>query len=195
MSDLRPPDARVPAEAASLRVRQVLELAGIDSPIALAQRHAVSHSTSMVEAAHSHEVDADAGVVAAAVTLQLLVPVGIDDQVPVEATEREVIGFQLVRLRLSGGERAAGHLEVGHVDGPHVRHRQLQLKLAVRVGEVTVVQVRDRDVVAVALCRRLVRELHPLAGETLVHREMLPIQQRERKVHVDPQVSRCTAPY
>ena len=175
----------MPAKAASLRVRQVLDLAGVDPPIALAQRHAVSHSAPMIEPAHSHQVDADAGVVAA-VTLQLLVAVRIDDQVPVEATEREVIGFQLVRLRLSGRERAAGHLEVGHVDGPHVRHRQLQLKLAVRVGEVSVVQVRDRDVISVALCRRLVRELHPLPGETLVHREVLSIQQRERKVHVDP---------
>lgn len=192
---LGPPHPGVPPEPATLRVGQVLDLARIDPAIALAQRHAVSNPAPMIEPAHPHQVNADPVLVAPRVTLQLLVPVGIYDQVPIETAEREIIGLQFVRLRLARRECAARHLKVGHVHGPHVGHRQFQLELAVRVGEVSAVQVRDRDVVPVALGRRLVRELDPFPGESLVHGEVFPVQKGEREVHVDAQVPRRTAPH
>lgn len=120
---LGPPHPRVPAETAALSVGQVLDLAGIDPSIALAQRDAVSDPAPMIEPAHPHQIDADP-VLVAPVTLQLLVPVGIYDQVPVEAAKGEIIGLQFVGLRLARRERAARHLKIGHVHGPHVCHRQ-----------------------------------------------------------------------
>lgn len=118
---LGPPDSRVPAETATLSVGQILDLARIDPSIALPQRDAVPDPAPMIEPAHPHQVHADP-VLVAPVTLQLLVPVGIYDQVPVEAAESEIIGLQFVGLRLGRGERAARHLKVGHVNGPHVCH-------------------------------------------------------------------------
>lgn len=184
--DIGPSYPRVPSEAAALSVRYVLNLSRIYPPITFAQGQAVSHPAPMIEARQSHQVDAHAAVLATTVRL---LAVRIDDQIPVETAKRKVVGLQLARLRLAGREHRRRHSDLGHVDRPHVRHGQLQLKLAVRVGEITAVEIRHGDIAAVALGRRLVGELDALAGETLVHGEVLPIQQRKREVHVYAEVS------
>lgn len=185
--DVGPPDPRVPAEAAALGVGDVFDLSRIDPSIALAESQTVSHSASMIEARQSHKIDTHAAVLGAG-TVRVLA-VRIDDQIPVETAEREVVGLQLARLRLAGREHRCRHSDLGHVYRPHIRHGQLQLKFAVCVGEITAVEIRHSDITAVALGRCLVGELDPLAGEALVHREMLSIQQREREVHVYAEVS------
>lgn len=181
-----PSDSRVPSEAATLSVGYVLDLPGVDPPLALAQGHAVSHPAPMIKARQSHQVDAHAALLAAAVRI---LAVRIDDQIPVEAAERKIIGLQLARLRLGAREHRCRHPDLRHVNRPHIRHGQFQLELAVCVGEITAVEIRHGDVAAVALGRRLVSELDALAGETLVHGEVFPIQQREREVHVYAEVS------
>lgn len=140
----------------------------------------------MIKARQSHQVDAHAAVLAAAVRV---LAVRIDDQIPIKAAEREVIGLQLARLRLAGRKHRCRHPDLRHVNRPHVCHGQLQLELAVCIGEITAVEIRHGDVAAVALGWRLVGELDALAGETLVHGEVLPIQQREREIHVYAEVS------
>ena len=79
-------------------------------------------------------------------------------------------------------------------DRAHIGHRQLQLKLAIRIGEVATVEVGDGYVVAIALGRRLVGELDALAAEALVHAEVLAIEEREGEVDVDAQTGRRAAP-
>jgi len=187
VSDVGPPDSRVPAEAATLRVRDILDLSRIDSSISLAQGQAVPHPASMIEARQSHEIDAHAAVLAAGAVR--ILAVRIDDQIPVETAECEVVSLQLARLRLAAREHRRRHSDLGHVYRPHIRHGQLQLKLAVCIGEITAVEISHGDVAAVALGRRLVSELDAFAGEALVHGEVLPIQQREREVHVYAEVS------
>jgi len=123
-----------------------------------------------------------------AATVRVLA-VRIDDQVPVEAAERDVIGLQFVRLCLAGREHRRWHPDLGHVDRPHIRHGQLQLKLTVRIGEITTEEIRHGDVAAIALRWRLIGELDAFTGETLVHGEVFPIQQREREIHVNTEVS------
>jgi len=115
--------------------------------------------------------------------------VRIDDQVPVEATERDVIGLQLAWLRLAGREHRCWHPDLGHVDCPHIRHGQLQLKLTIRIGEITTEEIRHGDVAAIALRWRLIGELDAFAGEALVHGKVFPIQQRKREIHVNAEVS------
>lgn len=191
--DIGPSDPRMPSEATAFSVGYILDLSGVDSPLTLAQSQTVSHPAPMIEARQSHQVDAHATVLTAATICVLAVR--IDDQIPVETAEREVVGFQLARFRLAGWEHRCRHPDLRHVDRPHVRHRQLQLKLAVRIGEITAVEVRYGDVTAIALGRRLVRKLDAFARKALVHREVLPIQQRKREVHVYAEVSWRATPY
>lgn len=114
--------------------------------------------------------------------------VRVQGQVPVEAAEREVRRFQLalgaagrraavlVLERVGGrgvmvvldlvmvvhqpGRERRGHAELGVVQRAHVTDGQLQLELAVRVREVSAVQVADRYVIPVPLGRAVRRELH-----------------------------------
>lgn len=57
-------------------------------------------------------------------------------------------------------EDSWGQSEVRGVDGAKVGHRQLQLELAVGVGEIAAIQVAYRYVIAVSLGGRFERELH-----------------------------------
>lgn len=191
--DVGPPDPRVPAEAAALGVGDVLDLSRVDSSIAFAQGQTVPHPASMIEARQPHEINAHAAVLAAG-TVRVLA-VRIDNQIPVETAEREVVGLQLARLRLAGREYRRRHSDLGHVYRPHVRHGQFQLELAVCIGKITAVEICHGDVAAVALGRRLVSELDTLARKTLVHGEVFSIQQREREVHVYAEVSWRATPY
>lgn len=113
----------------------------------------------------------------------------VKGQVPVEPTEREIRRLQLalgapgrraavlVLERVTGAARVVvvldlvmvvhqpgrerrGHAELRVVQRAHVTDGQLQLKLAVRVREVSAVQVADRYVVPIPLGRTVRRELH-----------------------------------
>jgi len=117
--DVRPPDPSVPSEAATLGVGDVLDRSRVDPSIALAQSQTVPDSAPMIKARQPHQVDAHATILATTVRV---LAVRIDDQVPVEAAERDVIGLQLARLRLAGREHRRRHPDLGHVDRPHIRH-------------------------------------------------------------------------
>lgn len=112
----------------------------------------------------------------------------VQGQVPIEATEREVRRLQLalgapgrraailVLERVGGrgvvmvldlvvvmhqpGRERRGHTELGVVQRAHVTDGQLQLELAVRVREVSAVQVADRYVIPVPLGWAVRRKLH-----------------------------------
>jgi len=114
--------------------------------------------------------------------------VWVQRQVPVEPAEREVRSLQLalgapgrrravlVLERVSGcrvvvildlvvvvhqpGRERRGHAEFRVIQRAHVTDGQFQLELAVRVREVSTVQVADRYVVSVPLGRAVRRKLH-----------------------------------
>jgi len=114
--------------------------------------------------------------------------VRVQRQVPVESAESEVRRLQLalgapgrrravlVLERISGrrvvvvldlmvvvqqpGRERRGHAELRVVHRAHVTDGQFQLELAVRVREVSAVQVADRYVISVSLGRAVRRKLH-----------------------------------
>lgn len=102
VGDVGPAHSGVPAEAPALVVRHVLYLAGLDFALAVAQGYAVAHLAVMVEALVAHEVRVQP-------SLGVLVPLGVYQQAPVEAAEREVLRFQLAQLGLTARENAARH--------------------------------------------------------------------------------------
>ena len=81
------------------------------------------------------------------------------------------------RLRAAAvGRHDARQPHVRLVQGAWVGHRQLQLELAVGVGEVALVQVVDGDVATVALRWRVERELDLAPTERLVGTKVLPVE-------------------
>ena len=118
--DIGPSNPRMPSKATTLSIRYILDLSGVDSPFTLAQSQAVSHPASMIETGQSHQVDAHATVLTA--TTVCVLAMRIDDQIPVETAEREIVGLQLTRLRLTGREHRRWHPDLRHVDRPHIRH-------------------------------------------------------------------------
>lgn len=135
----------------------------------------------------------------------------VEDEVPLEASEAEVGGLELVAagggattlavvvmvvtMVVQGSEEGLWHAELGVEGRPQVAHGQLELELAVGVREVAAVEVADGDVVAVALRGRVEGELDLLPGEGLVDAEVLAVEQREREVDVDAHALRRVAPH
>lgn len=95
-----------------------------------------------------------------------------------------------VRIRVESSRNA----DLAGEHGPDVGHRELELELAIGIGEVPTEEVRDGYVVAIALGRGLVRELDALAAEALVDGEVLAVEEGEGEVDVDAQPGRGAAP-
>lgn len=66
--------------------------------------------------------------------------------------------------------------QIRFVKRPRVGDGQFKLELAVGVRKIAFVQIVDGDVAAVALCRRVERELDLPATERLISAKMLPVE-------------------
>lgn len=78
----------------------------------------------------------------------------------VTGAARVVVVLDLVMVVHQSGRERRGHAKLRVVHRAHVTNGQLQLELAVRVREVSAVQVADRYIVPVPLGWTVGRELH-----------------------------------
>ena len=141
----------------------------------------------------------------------------IERQIPVETSEGEIRGFELLRatfadwcrtrwwrnvvIRMMTTRMMMGSVMVVVMKGteyrlwyrkfcivycPYISHRQLELKLSIRVCKASGIQVTNRYIIPVTLRWWIVCKLHLFSRESFINTEMFSIQESEGEVHINP---------